>query len=163
MTTRRLIREADLAAQILLASMYMDVSQSVKDLALLHFALAHQALKAPPLASPRLRYTQGDLDVLQSFWERTRERQKETAFFKFLGMPRFLFEQLAELIRPLLPQYDKTIKRPGQPTKLDHIDVLAVCLRYTQLKNNDYLEDLSVYFARNGTVLARALKDGMEG
>jgi predicted NBD/HSP70 family sugar kinase len=86
----------------------------------------------------------------------------EIAFFRFLGMPRFLFLELAEQCRQHLPQYDKSIQRRGQPTKLDHIDVVAVALRYTLLMSVDYLEQLCIFFGRNASVVGRAVSDGMD-
>ena len=119
-------------------------------------------IRRTPLRSPRKRYRQEDLDLPVSMWQHIRTRGAEEACLKFTGMPVFIVDQLAELARPLLPQYDKSLQRRGQPTKLDHVDVIAVALRYTQLVDKKYMEHLSIGFARNDAVLQRAVRDGME-
>ncbi len=78
---------------------------------------AHEELARAPLTSPRVRYTQANLGGDRvSFWAFTRSQKEETAFFKFLGVPRFLLLELAELALPYLPEkYDKRSVHRGAP------------------------------------------------
>ena len=125
------------------------------------FLQAYLDLYTPSLTSPSVRYTQADVGGRVSWWEMLREAGRETALFKFLGMPRFLFDDLAELMRPHLPTYDPSITRRGKPCVFDYKDVLALCLRYTQLPQRRWMEQLNGEFARNVTVIARALAVGL--
>ena len=95
-------------------------------------------LLTPPLTSPRARYTQADVQSDTPPWALLRANARETAMFRFLGMPRFLFDDLAELMRPHLETYDRSITRRGKPCTFDHKDVLGVCLRYTQLQQRKW-------------------------
>ena len=69
----------------------------------------------------------------ETFWQRTRERKEDTAHFKYLGVTVSLVAEICEMARPHLARCDKSIVRRGQPTMLNHVDVCAVALRYTQL------------------------------
>lgn len=125
------------------------------------FLNAYLDLLTPPLTSPRARYTQADVQSDTPAWALLRANARETAMFRFLGMPRFLFDDLAELMRPHLETYDRSITRRGKPCTFDHKDVLGVCLRYTQLQQRKWMEQLMIEFGTNETVITRALSVGL--
>ena len=151
MTTRRLTRELEEAMSVYALMALKKCSPKEMNIAELLLVLAVEALEKAPLCSPRVRYTQADFGGARvSFWAHTRSAKKEEVWFKFLGMPRFLLMDLAEKARPLLQQYDKEIERRGKPTALDHVDVVALAVRYTQLSSLDYMEHLCIEFGRTG-------------
>ena len=163
MTTKRLVRETLEALEVYLLLDDSDEPEDVKEAALCVFLEAFKTLKTPPLRSPKdVRLTQKDYDQVETFWERMRARGAESSFQAFLGVPRFLFVQLCAEIKPRLPQYCHDIKRRGQPTKLDYVDVLALCLKYTRIGHPNFMEELGVAFGRNEAVLYRALNHGMD-
>ena len=86
---------------------------------------------APSLKMPLLSYKQRDFG--DSFWSLMRENRREEAFIKFLGVPLFLFDELAERMKVhLSPAYDRDIITRGRLTIFDHVDLTAIALRRLQ-------------------------------
>ena len=56
----------------------------------------------PALTHPRAEYVQADFAV-RSLWKSIRESRREGAFIKFLGIPTFLFDELAERMKDVVP------------------------------------------------------------
>ena len=107
------------------------------------------------LRSPRARLLQSDLST--SFWQQLRGGERRPgAFFRFLGVPTDLFDELAAAFaRPReqgAPQ--------GRIARFDDVDSLALALRYLQTVGNQ--ESLQIEFGAAHTAVSRALWPALE-
>jgi hypothetical protein len=107
----------------------------------------------------RRRPYQRDLPVAPS-WKQYRSDRSDLMFFRFLGVTTKVFDALCHHMRPLLPSYDKSVRRPGGVTDFDHIDVAAVCLRRLQLVGDKWMDTMEESFGRTATPIRRALVAG---
>ena len=98
MTARRLVREYDEAFKLCAMVNLGDTDEFSKEMSFTMLAVAYDAMITPPLTSPRIRYTQADLSMRVTVWENMRKRSSNKVFFKYLGVPHFLFEQLGQVI-----------------------------------------------------------------
>jgi hypothetical protein len=115
---------------------------------------------APPLVTPRVpRFYQADFPEV-SFWTHTRRRRVDTVFMRYLGTPLFVFDALVEYMRPHLTSYDVEHVRAGRPSRFDHVDVVAVVLRRTQLCCVRLGEALEIEFSAAHGVIERAVYHG---
>ena len=77
MATRRMIRDLEEALEVYCALELVDAPPDQLEIALAAVVCAHEELARPPLASPRVRFTQANLGGDRvSFWAHTRS-QKE--------------------------------------------------------------------------------------
>ena len=117
------------------------------------------AYKAP-LVTPRVpRFSQADFPEV-SFWAHTRKRRVDTAFMRYLGMPLFVFDAFVVHMRPHLPSYDPELVRAGRPSRFDHVDVVALVLRRTQLRCVRLGEALEIEFGAAHGVIERGVSHG---
>ena len=112
----------------------------------------------PPLTMPATTYVQADF-AEESFWAAIRVGGREAAYLRFLGVPRFLFDELAERMRGVLPaSYDRAVNAPGRPFTFDYIDMTAIALRRLRIGSSKALEIACAEFARNKSTMSRALE-----
>ena len=133
MATRRKLKKYEAAFLDYMLNCSISADIDADEVVFMRLAKAWHGLCTKPLKSPRLRLTQSFLDSSCSFWQKLQNSENDTAFMAILGVPHFLFSDLAELVRPHLPQYDHSITRRGRTSTLSHEDVLGVVLRYTQV------------------------------
>lgn len=104
--------------------------------------LVHELDREFRLRSPRYYHVK-DHFPLTSYWTHAQglpDRLADAAYMKFIGFPRFLFDNMAERLRPLLPGYDlKSVTGPGRRHTLDHKDLLAIGLRAFRVRKQDNL------------------------
>lgn len=71
----------------------------------------------PPLTMPATTFVQADF-AEESFWAAIRVGGREAAYLRFLGVPRFLSDELAELMRGVLPaSFDRAVNARGRPRR----------------------------------------------
>jgi hypothetical protein len=113
---------------------------------------------APSLKMPLLSFKQRDFG--DSFWSLMRENRREEAFIKFLGVPLFLFDELAKRMKVHLSHaYDRDIITRGRHNIFDHVDLTAIALRRLRVACSQKLDLLCTEFGRNKSVVARSLDD----
>ena len=114
----------------------------------------------PPLCTPRKRrMKQAELPKIPT-WYQHREQRSDLVYFRHLGVNIKVFDALCHHMRELLPAYDPSVVRKGARTRLDYVDVTALCLRRLQLAGEKWLETLENEFGANCSVLRRALGEG---
>lgn len=92
--------------------------------------------KLQTLRSPRFSFVTSDM-LPTPFWAYLRGNRRDGAFMRFLGVPVWVFDDLAERMRLKLPRYDRALDstRTGRRTGMDYIDLTAIALRRFQLPN----------------------------
>ena len=121
------------------------------------------------LRSPRYYCIQADLEA-RSFWSHLRVNRRPGtrpgAWIRFLGLPPFIVDDLAEACRPYLARYDPDAHagHKGRRAVLDYYDVVAVALRRLQIAG-PLLKFLEQDFCVTGSVLSgsgRVIEAGCE-
>jgi hypothetical protein len=84
------------------------------------------------LRSPRFYYLKAHFPLV-SYWAHARTLPSglcNGAYMMFFNFPRFVFNELASLVRPYLPEFDPEVpRRAGRRPLLDYHDLLAIGLR----------------------------------
>jgi hypothetical protein len=77
-----------------------------------------------------------------SYWSHIRalpDGVADAAYMMFINYPRFIFDDMAERLRPLLPAFDRNGVRRGRPTLFDVHDILALYLRSWRVSEQEKL------------------------
>lgn len=94
------------------------------------------------LRSPRIYHVKAHFPLI-SYWKHIQKLPDEladAAYMKFFGFPRFVFDDMAERLRPLLPRHDlESVLGPGRRRALDHKDLLAIGLRAFRVRKQENL------------------------
>jgi hypothetical protein len=109
---------------------------------LLRVLLLVEADKAFRLRSPRCYRIRAHFPLI-SYWKHSRalpDSLADSSYMMFLAFPRFVFDELAERIRPDLPRFDPALfGGRGRPNSLDYKDLLAIGLRSLRVVDQDRL------------------------
>lgn len=116
------------------------------------------------LRTPPHYYKQSDFPS-ESLWDYMREDGRESAFIRFLGFSKWVFELIAERMRPFLRRFDpaarKEDKTRGPKPLYDYIDITAMILRRYQI-STDVTKRLECDFFRVDSTLGPYVAAGKE-